>query len=123
MTLEMDRIVVGERYRLVIRPNLEYVCPTCHGVLGLHEQSMKLDGQIVTVIGDASGGLSRCGQCGFHSRDAEGLYVIDLRGADGGFYVVPYNWLQPEDAPYEPAQAYVMGVDPGIGTTIEVQTP
>ena len=116
MNLDLDQIVVGERYRVVMRPTPEYTCPHCNGILGLHAQSTKLNGQIVTVTSDASGGLSKCGGCGVESRDAEGIYEIDQKGADGGRYVLPYTWLWPLDAPYD-ASAYVGGVDPGIEAT------
>lgn len=97
----MNKIVVGERYRLVIRPNPEFTCPNCNVVRGLSEYCKEISGQVVTVIRDSSSGVARCFHCGTFNPNTVGMYGIDSRLPNGDWHVVPYTWLQPLDAPYD----------------------
>ena len=123
VNLGLDQIVVGERYRLVIRPNPEYACEGCGIVRGIRPDMQHFNGRVVTVEQDSSGTFAKCLDCGHVRLLPEGMYQIGRIRT--GWFVVPFTWLQPLDAPYEPKApaAYVMGVDTGIGTSIEVTTP
>ena len=116
LDLDLDQIVVGSKMRFVPRRNAENRCSECGEVfwddilLGVH-------GAVVTVDYEAEGSLTiHFGEnsCGKVVVAAAGTYGITFE--DGRVSVVPFTWLQPLDAPYDPS-AYVMGVDPGIGTT------
>ena len=100
----MDAIVVGQHYRLVIRPNPEYVCGGCGRIKGTSVAKF-LDGQTVTVMHDSSGEEAECHVCGYVYTLAQGIYCVDRFGTThrkkAGLLVVPYTWLESLDVPYD----------------------
>ena len=89
-------IMVRKRYRLNIRPHLEYRCPLCGRIIGREwlENAPGDDGCIVTVVAPAPA-WSRCHYqfgCGKAYPTPEGLWAIRI--PNDTVVGVPYTWLE-----------------------------